>query len=334
MEIMLIALLFFALGLFILIKGADVMVEGASSVGLHMKIKPIVIGLTIVAFGTSAPELLISTISAAQGSTDLALGNIIGSNISNTLLIIGAAAVIYPITLHSNSVWKEIPMSFLAAAVTLIFGLQLVLDNGWFEQINLQSTDVIGQITFSNGLILLFFFVIFIYYSFGIAKTSGKGDEDLKKLPVPKSVLFVILGLIGLAIGSKLTVDNAVFIAEGFGVSENLIGLTLVALGTSLPELATSVTASLKKESDIAVGNVLGSNIFNIFLILGITALVSPIPINGHNVADMIILLTVTSFLFGSLFILKKHHLGKIEGVSFLVMYAIFTIYIFIRSIA
>jgi cation:H+ antiporter len=144
----------------------------------------------------------------------------------------------------------------------------------------------------------------------------------------------MILGLVGLAFGSKLTVDNATFIAEGFNVSENLIGLTLVALGTSLPELATSVTASLKKESDIAIGNVLGSNVFNIFLILGITALVSPIPINGHNVADMLILLVITLILFASLFIMKKHHLGKFEGVTFLIMYVLFTIYIFFRSIA
>lgn len=331
---MIIFLLFFIFGLFILIKGADILVEGASSIGLHLKIKPIVIGLTIVAFGTSAPELLISVLSATQGSTDLALGNIIGSNISNTLLIIGIAAVIYPITLHTNSVWKEIPMSFLAAVVTLIFGLQMVLDNGWFNQINITSTDIIGEISLSNGLILLCFFIIFLYYSFGIAKASGSADENIKKITLPKSFLFVLLGLIGLAIGSKFTVDNAVALAKVFHVSENLMGLTLVAIGTSLPELATSITASLKKQSDIAVGNVLGSNIFNIFLILGITALIRPVPINGHAVADMIILLIVTSCLFGSLFILKKHHVGKIEGVSFLIMYSIFIIYIFFRNIA
>jgi cation:H+ antiporter len=331
---MLLAFILFAVGLFILIKGADFLIEGASSIGLHLKVKPIVIGLTVVAFGTSAPEFLISVLSAMRGSTDLALGNIIGSNISNTLLIIGAAAVIYPIKLHKNSVWKEIPLSFLAALVTLVFGIQTIIDNGWFSTIDLNSADIIGELTFTNGLTLLFFFVIFLYYSFGIAKASGEGDKDIHKIPIPKSIIFVLVGFVGLAFGSQLSVDNAIVIAKGFNISEGIIGLTMVALGTSLPELVTSITASLKKETDLAVGNVLGSNIFNVFLILGATAMVRPIPITGYNVAEMLILMIVTSVLFGSLFILKKHQVTRLEGSVFLLMYLFFNIYIFFRSVA
>lgn len=328
---MLISFLLFGLGVYILIKGADFLIDGASSIGLRMKITPIVIGLTVVAFGTSAPELLISVLSALNGSTDLALGNIIGSNISNTLLIVGVSATIYPIVLKTNTVWKEIPMSFLAAFVVCVLGVQNLLDSGTIAQIDLASTERIGAITFTNGIILLLFFVIFMYYSFGIAKTTGGDGEEIHELPMNQSILFVLGGLVGLAFGSKLTVDNAIQLAQAFNVSESLIGLTLVALGTSLPELATSINASLKKKNDIAVGNIVGSNIFNVFLILAITALVSPIPLTGQSVFDMLVLLGGTMYLFFSLFIFKKHHLGKFEGMSLLAIYILFTIYIVIR---
>lgn len=328
---MIVAFLLFAVGVFTLIKGADFLVEGASSIGVKMKIKPIVIGLTIVAFGTSAPELLISVVSAVNGSTDLALGNIIGSNISNTLLIIGVSAVIYPIVVKRSTVWKEIPFSFLAAGMVALLALQQVIDEHAFAQLDLMSTMQIGVIARTGGFILLSFFIIFLYYSFGIARIQEKGDDEITEMSVPLSVVYIVGGLMGLALGSQLTVDNAIVIARIFDVSESLIGLTLVAVGTSLPELATSVTAALKKHSDIAVGNVVGSNLFNIFLILGITAVVRPIPITGQNAMDILMLLGVTIFFFGLLFLFTKHKLGKIEGVAMVMLYVAYTAYVVVR---
>jgi len=329
---LILTIILFVTGLALLIKGADALVSGASSIASLFKINPMVIGLTVVAFGTSAPELVVSLTSAVSGNTSLALGNIIGSNIANILLILGIAAILYPLKVHKNTVWKEIPMSLLGAIVLLVLALGSAIDGGQLFSVPTAANEIVGSIARSSGLILLFFFVIFIYYTFGIAKVNADTEPQIIKRSGKMSVLLVILGLIGLGIGSKLLVDNGIIIAKLFGVSDTFIGLTLVAVGTSLPELITTVVAALKKNVDIAVGNVVGSNIFNIFLVLGLTAFAKPIPLGSNSVIDIFVLLGATIFLFGSLFVLRRHTLGRVEGIGMLVFYVSYIGYLVTRG--
>lgn len=319
------------IGILVLMKSADWLVAGASSIAAHFKINPIVIGLTVVAFGTSSPELIVSITSAVQGNTNIALGNIIGSNIANILLILGISAIIYPLTVQRNTVWKEIPMSFLGGLVLFILALQGVIDQGKIFNINLSGSEVIGSITASNGLILLAFFAIFLYYTFGISKVSAN-EPEVERKNLQLSILLIVVGLIGLTLGSKLLVDNGVMIARFLGVSDTFIGLTLVAVGTSLPELITSIVAATKKQVDIAVGNIVGSNIFNIFFILGTTALIAPIPLIEQNVTDILVLFATTILLFGLLFIMRKHTIGKVEGGFMLISYAAYLMFLIGRG--
>lgn len=329
---MLLNILFFLLGLILLIKSANWLVDGASSLALRFKVSPLMIGLTVVAFGTSAPELVVSVTSAASGNTGIAFGNIVGSNIANILLILGASAVIMPLSVHKNTVWKEVPMSFLGAVVLLILGFQNIIDAQKLQIFNVEPNTIVGSLTFSNGLILLLFFIIFLYYTFGIAKTTGEDTLVVNKMSTLKSILFIAVGLIGLIIGSKILIDNAVIFAQALGVSEQLIGLTLVAVGTSLPELVTSITAALKKQVELAVGNVVGSNIFNIFFILGTTALISDIPVTNQGLMDIFVLFAATTVLFISFFIFKKRVVGKIEGLVMITSYIAYTAFLFIRG--
>lgn len=315
------SLILLVIGLGILIKGADWLVDGASSISTRFKISPLVIGFTVVAFGSSSPELVVSILSAVRGSTDLALGNVIGSNIFNILLVLGVASVVFPLRVHISTVWKEIPMSFLAAAMLVILGFQNILDTGGFASLPIGAGEVTGQISFSNGLVLLAFFIIFMYYAFGMAKADKEGGLPIKKVSLPASFVWILLGIFGLALGSILTVENAVSLGRGLGVSENFIGLTIVAFGTSLPELVTSVTAAIKKNADIAVGNVVGSNIFNILLVLGATSLVRPIPVSGQNLQDISVLFAATVLLFLFIFVFKKHTLIRLEGAIMLVFF-------------
>ena len=329
---MIISFVLLVIGLVLLVKAANWLVDGASSVALKFKISPMVIGLTVVAFGTSAPELLVSITSAMQGSTGIALGNILGSNIANILLILGVSAILYPLAVQRNTIWKEIPMSFLGAVLILVLGIQSVLDTGNFGLLTFSSTSIIGSITFTNGFILLCFFVIFMYYTFGIAKVDADVDEEIKPRSNMLSTVLILGGLVGLALGSKLFVDSAVSIARDLGVSELLIGLTIVSIGTSLPELVTSAVAASKKQGDIIIGNVIGSNIFNIFLILGITALVKPIPLTGQTLIDIIILFVSTLLLFTLLFVYKKGRIARVEGVIMLAAYISYMIYLVVRG--
>lgn len=329
---MLFTILLFLIGLGILLKGAQWLVDGASSVAFRLKVAPIVIGLTIVAFGTSAPELVSSVTGALKGNTGLALGNAIGSNIMNILFILGISALICPLKVNSNTVWKEIPMSLLGAIVLTILGLQTLIDQKNLAGMLFQGDRQIGEITFSNGLILLAFFIIFLYYTFGIAKVSEKSDQDIKVLTPIRSFIFILLGFVGLGFGSTLFVDNAVVIAEIFGVSDTLIGLTIVAIGTSAPELITSIIAARKKQTDIAVGNIVGSNIFNIFFILGTTSLVSTIPIVSKNLFDIVMLFGATLFLFISGFIFRKQKIDRVEGVLMIGVYLLYLGFIIWRG--
>ena len=327
---MFLSLILLIIGLGILIKGADWLVNGASSISARFKISPLVIGLTVVAFGSSSPELVVSILSAVRDSTDLALGNVIGSNIFNILLVLGVSSIIIPLRVHVNTIWKEIPMSFLAASMLVILGFQNILDQGGFSSLPIGAGEVTGQISFSNGLVLLAFFAIFMYYAFGIARDDTDNELPIKRISLPTSYIWILLGIVSLALGSVLTVENAVSLGRNLGVSENFIGLTLVAFGTSLPELVTSVNAAIKKNADIAVGNVVGSNIFNIFLVLGTTSLVRPIPVSGHNLQDILVLFAATALLFLFIFIFKKHTIVRLEGgimLTFFIFYLVFLTY-------
>jgi cation:H+ antiporter len=328
---MIIPILLFIAGLAVVTKAADFLVDGASSIAARAKIAPIVIGLTIVAFGTSAPEMVVSVTGALSGSTDLAFGNVVGSNIFNILVILGIASIIYPLKIANNTVWKEIPMSLLGAAAVFVLGLQNILDFEQIPQEGVISTAVLGTLSFSNGLILLMFFIVFIYYTFGIAKIQNADQDEIAIRPMHISILMGIGGLIGLVIGSRLVVDNAIIIAQAIGLSEKVIALTLVSAGTSLPELATSVAAARKKQADIAVGNIVGSNIFNIFLILGTTALFQPIRVTGYDIIDLGVMVLATFFLFLATFLFHKKHVDRWEGMVMLTAYGAYLIFLFIR---
>lgn len=319
-------------GVFLLMKGADYFVDSASSLSKKLKVAPIVIGLTVVAFGTSAPELSVNLLAAINNNTDIAFGNIIGSNIANILLILGVSATITKLSVHSNTVWKEIPFSLLAALLVLIFSVQKLLDVRDLN-LNFSQNNLIGEITLTHGLVLLSVFIIFLYYTFGIAKNNSEDfQDDIKIMSIPKSILIIVLSLTAIVFGGKFTVDSAVTMAKLFGISESLIGLTIVAVGTSLPELITSIVATKKGESDLAIGNVIGSNIFNIFLILGITSTVKNIPVSTYGLIDIFVLLGVTIYTFLALFVFEKHKLGRKQGISLILMYIIYTIYLVYRG--
>jgi len=310
-------------GFVLLIKGADYLVEGSSSLAKRFKISDLVIGLTIVAFGTSAPELIVNLVSSVQGNSEIAIGNIIGSNICNIFLILGISAVIYPLTVSRGTTWKEVPFSLLAAVMVFFLANDAIIDGQGFS-----------MMTRIDGFVLLAFFVIFMYYIFGIAK---KGDipEDMSGLkirPLGISILMILGGLVALVIGGKWVVDSAVEIATAFGVSQSLIGLTIVAIGTSLPELATSAVAAYRKKCDIAVGNIVGSNIFNIFWILGLSAVINPIPFQPRSNPDIFMAIFASLMLFLVMFIGKKRILERWQGVIFILIYIAYVIYLIIQG--
>jgi len=308
----------FVLGFIVLIKGADLLVDGASSIARKFRISPLVIGLTIVAFGTSAPELVVNIFASASGSSEIAIGNILGSNIANILLILGISAAIYPLTSKKNTVWKEIPLCLLAALVVGLLVNDALIDG--------TSFSVLSRI---DGFILLSFFIIFLYYTFGIAKV-GKEDTDLKikKYPLWKSIGFIVLGLSGLVFGGNWVIDGAVKIAEYFNISESLIGLTIVAVGTSLPELATSAIAAYKKQTDIAIGNVVGSNIFNIFFILGLSSVIRPLPFNPIANTDILMTIGATIILFLLMFLGRKRVIERWQGIFMVLLYFVYTAFL------
>jgi len=314
----------FVLGFIFLIKGADFLVDGASSIAKKFKISTLVIGLTIVSFGTSAPELVINIISSIQNKADIAVGNIIGSNISNILLILGISAIICALGVKRGTVWKEVPLSLLAIIIVFVLINDALIDK--------VSFSVLTRI---DGIILLAFFVIFIYYTFGIAKVEGEEkDRMIKKYSMPISIIMIIAGLAGLTFGGKWIVDGAVAIAKSFGISEAMIGLTIIAIGTSLPELATSAVAAYKKRVDIAVGNVVGSNIFNLFWILGISSTIRPLHFSSTLNQDILVCILATFLLFMFMFIGKKHILEKWQGGIFVGLYVAYLVFLVFREMA
>jgi len=313
--------LLFVVGFGILIKGADWLVDGASSLAKRLKIPVIVIGLTIVAFGTSAPELIVNIFASAQGRTEIAIGNILGSNIFNIFLILGISAIIFPLAVKKNTVWKEIPLSLLAAVALGLMANDVLLDGA--------TTSAITRI---DGLMLLAFFIIFLWYIYGISKCEGEEEIKIKEIGVPKSLLFIGLGLVCLIFGGKWIVDGAVQLATALGVSESLIGLTIVAAGTSLPELATSAVAAYKHNADIAVGNIVGSNIFNIFLILGVSSIIRPLPFRETSNIDILMTVAASLALFAFMFIGKKKFLERWQGVFFVLVFISYITFLIIKG--
>ncbi len=305
-------------GFILLIKGADYLVDGASSLALRFRISPIVIGLTIVSFGTSSPELVVNVMAAVQGNAAISFGNIIGSNIINILLILGVAALIHPLQAKRGTVWKEIPFSLLAA-----IALFVMCNDVFFAG----PSDVLTR---NDGIILLLFFVIFLVYTFGIPKIEIQELPEIKTLSLLRITVYIVIGLAGLFFGGKFVVDNAIILAKQIGMNDRIIGLTIVAVGTSLPELVTSAVAASKKQVDIAIGNVVGSNIFNIFLILGVTAILSPMPFSPSINIDLAVLMVASLALFFSVFVGAHHRISRWEAIGFLFLYVGYTIYLLV----
>ncbi len=315
---MILSIILLVTGFLLLIKGADFLVDGSSSLAVRLKISQLVIGLTIVAFGTSAPELIVNIFAAIEGSSDVGFGNIVGSNIINILLILGIAAIILPLQTQKSTVWKEIPFALLGALVLFVMCNDILFGT---------PPSLISS---GEGIILLFFFVIFIVYVFAISKVESENKVEVKELSTLKIIIFILIGLAGLIIGGKLVVDNAVNIAVSIGFSERVIGLTVVALGTSLPELFTSAVAATKGKADIAVGNVVGSNIFNVFFVLAITSIISPVQFKPAMNIDLLIMFIASLLLFITMFTGEKRKIDKWEAVVFLIIYIVYTTWLII----
>jgi cation:H+ antiporter len=315
---MILSIILLIAGFLTLIKGADFLVDGSSSLASRLKVSQIVIGLTVVAFGTSTPELIVNIFAAITDSSDVGFGNIVGSNIINILLILGIAALISPLQTQKNTVWKEIPFALLGALVLLV-----LCNDIFFSSLpNIISTG--------DGILLLLFFLIFIVYVFAISKVNTESTVEVKDLSSIKTTTYIIVGIIGLFIGGKLVVDNAVIIAASFGLSQRVIGLTIVAFGTSLPELFTSAVAATKGKADIAVGNVVGSNIFNVFFVLAITSIISPVPFKSAMNIDLLILCIASLLLFITMFTGEKRKIDRWEAVVFLIIYIAYTTWLLI----
>lgn len=317
-------IIFLILGFALLVKGADFLVQGASSIAKKLKISELAIGLTVVAFGTSAPELLINDQASLQGNSDIALGNILGSNIANILLILGIASVIHPLTVRRRQVLIEIPIGILSLILTWILG------NNFF----LNKSAILSQ---TDGLIMIFFFVIFLIYTYKITKIEIFSENKEKTLSTTTAIFLTIIGLISLPIGGEWVVESAVKIATSLGVSKFVIAATIIAIGTSLPELATSMVAAHKKKSDIVIGNIVGSNIFNTLWILGLSATIRPIKINSINNTDILIATLVGIILFSLLrrkrfFAQHEYILSRWTGITFLILYTIYLAFLILRS--
>ncbi len=323
--------IYLIVGFFLLIKGADLLVDGASSLARRFGISPLVVGLTIVSFGTSAPELIVNLVASVNGNGDIAIGNVIGSNTANILLILGCSSVVYPLAVKFSTVWKEIPLALLASLLVGVMASDALLNSPVVSSLN---GDIFSGLSRIDGVVFLSFFIIFMYYTFGISKTEASDDEETTQeiYPTKTSLFMIVAGLFALVLGGDWVVGGATDIARDFGISEALIGLTMVALGTSLPELATSVVAAYKKDVDIAVGNVVGSNIFNVFLVLGTSSLVSPLRFSDALLWDTVFSMFATLLLFSFIFIGKKGVIERRQGVFFVLIYFLYIAILFVRG--
>ena len=313
-------------GFVALIKGADFFVDGSASLARTFKVPGVIIGLTIVALGTSAPELAVSTSAAINGSNEIALSNVVGSNIFNLLMVLGVCAVICPIPIDKGIAKRDFPFSIVVSAAVLLAA-------GWnvftgYYPLTTPMNDYVGVISRPLAIILLAVFVAYIAFLIYMAKKHPTAETDEKKLPVWKSLLLIVIGVACIVIGGQLVVENAKSIAAFFGMSETLIGLTIVAFGTSLPELVTSVVASRKGENGLAVGNVVGSNIFNLMFILGVSGAIHPIAVNFASVIDLAILIAVS--VMTMVFALTKK-INRGEGAVMVLMYVATVVFAILR---
>ena len=317
---MLLDILFVVGGIALTIYGANWLIDGSASIAHRLGISDLVIGLTIVALGTSAPELVVSTISAVNGVGDLAIGNILGSNIANILLILGVTSIIFPLNIQLSSKWKEIPFSFLAVLVLFTLANDTLLQSGY------EGKDVLSR---GDGFILLLFLTIFFVYTFEMSRNKKTDEEIVKNMPWWKAISLTMVGIIGLFIGGRYLVEGAVGTAKMLGMSERVIGLTIVAIGTSIPELVTSIMAAIKRNADIAIGNILGSNIMNIFLVLGITSVIQPLQITlPSNNIDLLMVAVATLLLFVATLIFGANIIRRKEGLLFVALYFGYLIYL------
>ena len=315
---MLLNVLLLIVGFVILIKGADLFVDGASGIAGNFKISKMLIGLTIVSFGTSAPEFAVSVKSLLSGSGDIVLGNVIGSNILNILLILGCSALVHSLTVKNNTVKKELPITML---ITCLFAV--LLSDSLFDK------GMVNQFTRSDGVVLILFFAVFLYYLIKMARNKVEDEKDANTISMKKAILFTIIGLTGIVLGSNFVVDSASFIAKELGVSERMISLTIIALGTSLPELVTSVTATMKGEYDIAIGNVVGSNIFNIGIVVGVpVALLGGIGSIAFSYIDLIVMVASAIILF--IFSFDDYRITRKEGFMLLLLFIVYYGYVII----
>lgn len=310
------------IGFLFLIKGADSFVSGSSSIAKIFKVPSLIIGLTIVAFGTSAPEAAVSITAALKGNNDMAIANVVGSNIFNLLLVVGVSSIINPIKVQKTTIIKEFPFAILASIVLIILS-----HDTKFQGYNINS------LTRADGLILLSLFIIFIYYLIEMAITSKEEmniEQNNENLSIGKSIIFSILGILGIIIGGDIVVNSASNIALNLGMSQNLVGLTIVAVGTSLPEFVTSIIAAKKGESDIAIGNVVGSNLLNILFVLGLSSTINNIQIQPIVFIDMLVMVFITMLTY--IFASTKKTVSKGEGIVLSIIYIIYMIFIIIRQ--
>ena len=320
-------LVFLVIGFVLLIKGADFFVEGSSSVAKRLHVPSIIIGLTIVAMGTSLPETAVSVSASITGNNELAVSNVIGSNIFNLMVVIGVCAMIATVEVAQDTIKRDIPFSLICAGLLMLFGIVGLGDT---------SGMTLGHL---DGVIFLVLFAGYIFYMIKIAlkankegkkvEIDGGSDEDIKLISVPLSILFIVGGAAAIAIGGDITVDAASRIASDLGMTQTLIGLTIVSIGTSLPELVTSIVAARKNEVDMALGNAIGSNVFNILMVLGIASAISPISIITENIIDLCVLIVFTVCVW--IFAGSKKKIGRIEGFCMVALYAAYAIYIIIR---
>lgn len=324
---MLVDILLFLLGIVLIIVGANYLTEGASTLARRMGLSPLVVGLTIVAFGTSAPELIVSLMSALKGNADIAMGNVIGSNIFNILAIGGVTALVAPITITQSTIRREIPLMLLSFLVLFFLSYDTIFAGTAGTTENILSRG--------EGLTLLGFFLIFLTYTFAIAKDSPDDPHvdhtPIRSYPLWLLVLFILGGLAALIYGGDLFVSSASSIARTFGMSESFIGLTIVAAGTSLPELATSVAAALKKQPEIAVGNIVGSNIFNIFLILGVSSTITPIRIGGVTALDFLVMIVAGLMLYIFAVLFGQRVVKRSEGAILALSFIAYTVYLIMQ---
>lgn len=316
---MFIQIIILIIGFILLIKGADIFVDGASSVATNFKVSKVLIGLTIVAFGTSAPELAISMNALASGRADMVLGNVVGSNITNSLLILGIAVVIRKLIVKKNTIKKELPLHMLITGVFTV----LFLDNA----LNSSTTNMISR---GDALAILLMFSVFLYYLISISRDKIDEESEPPKYGLLKSILLVVMGLIGIIFGSDLVVDSATLIAKDLGISERIISLTIVSFGTSLPELVTAIISSLKKEHDILVGNIIGSNIFNICIVLGL-----PVAIYGNLIPSSFQIIDIIFILLSSMLLyivpkLREYRISRRSGICLILIYVIYYALVFV----